>query len=66
VRLLPTLDRLRESGTDGRMRRDAAEAAIRIREAQSKPAQLAGLRDDLDKLRIAVAALRDRIDTSPS
>ena len=64
ARLLPSLDALAASETDGRLRRDAAEAAIRIREARSKPAELAGLRDDVDKLRSAVAALRERIDTS--
>jgi aminopeptidase N len=61
-RLLPTLDRLIETEDDGRLRRDAAEAAIRIREAQTKPAALAGLREEVDRLRAESQALRERLD----
>jgi HEAT repeat protein len=64
VRLLPTLDRLAVSDTDGRLRRDAAEAAIRIRERQSKPAELATLREEVAKLRTALEAMRERIDST--
>jgi aminopeptidase N len=64
VRLLPTLDRLALSETDGRLRRDAAEAAIRIRERQSKPAELATLREEVAKLRTALEAMRERIDST--
>ena len=63
-RLLPTLDRLAETEDDGRLRRDAAEAAIRIREAQSKPAALTGLREEIDRLRAESQALRERLDTA--
>ncbi len=66
ARLLPTLDRLAVSETDGRLRRDAAEAAIRIRERQSKPAELAALREDVAKLRTSLEALRERIDSTQS
>ena len=59
-RLLPVLDRLAESEVDARLRRDAAEAAIRVREDQSKPAVLSELREDLDRLRAEVQALRER------
>ncbi|MDB5071099.1 MAG: Aminopeptidase [Candidatus Eremiobacteraeota bacterium] len=62
ARLLPTLDRFVETEDDGRLRRDAAEAAIRIREAQTKPAALAGLREEVDRLREESQALRERID----
>ena len=62
-RLLVTLDALATAESDGRLRRDAAEAAIRIRERQSKPAEIAGLREDLDRLRTELAALRERVDT---
>ncbi len=62
ARLLPTLDRLAGSESDGRLRRDAAEAAIRIREQQSKPAELARLRDEVEKLRAESQALRERLD----
>ncbi|HEY4439139.1 MAG TPA: M1 family metallopeptidase [Candidatus Elarobacter sp.] len=61
-RLLGTLDRLAGSEPDGRLRRDAAEAAQRVREAQSKPVELAQLRDDVDKMRAEMQALREKLD----
>ncbi len=61
-RLLGTLDTLAVTESDGRLRRDAAEAAIRIREAQQKPAELAQLREELDRLRAESQTLRERID----
>jgi aminopeptidase N len=60
-RLLSALDRLAQ-GDDGRLRRDAAEAAIRIREAQTKPAALADLREEIDRLRAESQTLRERLD----
>jgi aminopeptidase N len=62
ARLLPTLDRLAHGERDGRMRRHAAEAAIRVREAQSKPAELSELREEMDRLRAESRALRERLD----
>ena len=62
ARLLPALDRLAQTEDDGRLRRDAAEAAIRVREAQSKPAALAGLREEIDRLRVETRTLRERLD----
>jgi aminopeptidase N len=62
ARLLPTLDRLAHDERDGRLRRHAAEAAIRVREAQTKPAELARLRDEVDRLRAESRALRERLD----
>jgi aminopeptidase N len=62
ARLLPALDRLTQSEHDGRMRRHAAEAEIRVREAQSKPAELSRLRDEVDRLRSESRALRERLD----
>jgi len=65
ARLLGTLDRLARLETDGRLRRDAAEAAIRVREAQNVPAEVVSLREDLDKLKTDLAALRERLDEQP-
>jgi len=62
ARLLPTLDRLAGAESDGRLRRDAAEAALRVREAQAKPAEVARMRDELERLRADAAALRERLD----
>jgi aminopeptidase N len=61
-RLLPALDRLAHDARDGRQRRHASEAAIRVREAQTKPAELARLRDEVDRLRAESQALRERLD----
>jgi aminopeptidase N len=63
ARLLPSLDRLAVSENDGRLRRDAAEAAVRIRERQEKPAELARLREELDRLRAESLTLRERLDS---
>ena len=62
VRLLPALDRLAVSESDGRLRRDAAEAALRIREAQKTPHEVAALRAELDALRVEARTLRERLD----
>ncbi len=63
ARFLGTLDRLCASGFDGRVRRDAAEAAIRIRESQKVPAQVTALRTDLDALREEQRKLQEQIET---
>jgi aminopeptidase N len=62
ARLLPALDRLATAELDGRLRRDATEAAIRIRAAAKTPAELARLREEVDRLRDDVNRLRDRTD----
>jgi aminopeptidase N len=62
ARLLPTLDRLTHSAFDGRLRRDAHEATIRIREGQKVPAQVAGLRDDVDSIREEQRKLQEKIE----
>jgi aminopeptidase N len=61
-RALAALDRLATSGFDGRVRRDAGEAAIRIREAQKVPSQVSALRSDLETLREEQRTLQDKID----
>ncbi len=60
-RLLDPLDRLNHA-FDGRIRRDAMEAAIRIREGQRVPAQVAGLRSDVDMLRDEHRKLQAKIE----
>ena len=62
-RFLSTLDRLSSTAADGRIRRDATEAAIRIRESQKVPAQVTGLRADLDALREEQRKLQEKIET---
>jgi aminopeptidase N len=61
-RHLATLDRLTHSAFDGRVQRDAQEAAIRIRERQKVPAQVTGLRDDLDAIREEQRKLQEKIE----
>ncbi len=62
TRLVAGLDRLAGTGFDGRIRRNAAEAAIRIRESQKVPAQVSGLRTDLDALREEQRKLQEQIE----
>ena len=59
---LDALDRLAENAFDGRLRREAAEAAARIREAQKTPAQVTGLRTDLDALREEHRRLQEKLE----
>ena len=61
-RALAALDRLGISGFDGRVRRDATEAAARIREAQKTPSQVSALRSDLDTLREEQRTLQEKIE----
>jgi len=61
-RHLGTLARIAAAASDGRVRRDAVEASIRIREAQSVPAQVSGLRDDVDNLRDDHRKLQEKIE----
>ena len=61
-RLLPALDRLAVAANDGRMRRDAMEAAIRIRKGEKVPAQVRGLREDIDELREDQRRLQAKIE----
>ncbi len=62
ARLLPALERLSEQAFDGRVRRDAMEAAIRIREVAKIPAQVKALRDDIDELREEQRRLQEKIE----
>jgi aminopeptidase N len=62
-RLLPALERISISSVDGRLRRDAADAAMRIRDGQKVPTQVSALRSDLDTLREDYRKLQDQIET---
>jgi len=62
ARHLGTLERAGSAATDGRVRRDAQEAAIRIREGRTVPAQVGGLRDDVDALKDAHRKLQEKIE----
>jgi aminopeptidase N len=62
ARLLPALDRLAQRGVDGRLRRNAAEAAMRIRRGAKVPAQVRLLRDDIDELREEQRRLQEKIE----
>jgi aminopeptidase N len=62
ARLLPALDRLGQAAFDGRVRRDAMEAAIRIREAAKVPTQVTAMRSDIDGLREEQRKLQEKIE----
>ncbi len=62
ARLLTALDRLALAADDGRMRRDAMEAAIRIRKGEKVPPQVRGLREDIDELREDQRRLQEKIE----
>ncbi len=62
ARFIPVLSRLREGACDGRVRRDAAEALVRIEEGQKVPPQVAGLRSDVDSLREEQRKLQAKIE----
>jgi len=64
ARLLPALDRLSAQAFDGRLRRDAMEAAIRIRKGAAVPAQVTALRDDIDELRQEQRRIQEQISTT--
>ncbi len=62
ARLLPALERLGEQAFDGRLRRHAMEAAIRIRRDLKVPAQVKILRNDIDELREEQRKLQEKIE----
>ncbi len=61
-RHLGTLARVADAAADGRIRRDAEEASIRIREGRTVPAQVSGLREDVDALRDEHRKLQEKIE----
>jgi aminopeptidase N len=62
ARLLPVLDRMAAAELDGRLRRLAAEAALRVRAASKTPAEVVRLREEVDRLRDDLNRLRDRAE----
>ncbi len=61
-RSLPALERRASTEIDGRLRRDAVEAAQRIRAAAKTPPELGRLRADLETLRAEVNRLRALVE----
>jgi aminopeptidase N len=61
-RLLPALERIGEQAFDGRLRRHAMEAAIRIRKDARVPTQVTMLRNDIDELREQQRRLQEKIE----
>jgi aminopeptidase N len=64
ARLLPALDRVAAQGFDGRLRREAMEAVIRIRKGAKVPVQVTALRDDIDELRQEQRRLQEQISAA--
>jgi aminopeptidase N len=65
ARLLAELDRVGQHAFDGRLRRHAMEAAIRIRKGSKVPVQVNTLRNDIDELREQQRRLQEKIETLP-
>ncbi len=62
-RSVAPLTELADGTSDGRLRRDAMEAIVRIRENQKVPAQVTGLRSDLDRLREDQQKLQAKLES---
>jgi aminopeptidase N len=62
ARLLGSLDRLTHAAFDGRVRRDAAEAAVRIREAVKVPGHVSAVRTDIDEIREEQRKIQEKIE----
>jgi aminopeptidase N len=62
ARLIGALERTAATAVDGRLRRHAAEAAIRIRKESKTPSQVTMLRDDIDELRQQQRRLQEQIE----
>ena len=59
---IPTLRRLAEGETDGRLKRRAEETIARLFESAKKPVEMKLIRSDLDDLLKDNKSLRDRVD----
>jgi aminopeptidase N len=60
--VIPTLRRVAEGETDGRLKRRAEETIVRLFESVKKPKEMKLIRSDLDDLMIENKSLRDRVD----
>jgi len=63
LRLVPALERVGRQVVDGRLRREATEAAIRIRESAKIPPAVKMMRDDIDELREEQRRIQEKIET---
>ena len=59
---VPALERALARDLDGRVRRRAADAIRRLQRGRDGDEELGKLRDDLDKAREEIRALRDRLE----
>jgi aminopeptidase N len=59
---IPTLRRVAEGETDGRLKRRAEETVARLFESAKKPKEMQLIRSDLDDLMRENKSLRDRVD----
>lgn len=62
VRLLGELERVGRQAFDGRLRRHAMEATMRIRKGSKVPVQVNTLRNDIDELREQQRRLQEKIE----
>ena len=60
--VIPTLRRVAEGETDGRLKRRAEETIVRLFESAKKPKEMQLIRSDLDDLVTENKSLRDRVD----
>ena len=63
VRLLAALERVPVTTVDGRLRRHAIEASMRIRKESKVPSQVNMLRNDIDELREQQRRLQEKVET---
>jgi aminopeptidase N len=62
ISVVPTLRKVAEGETDGRLKRRAEETIVRLFESAKKPKEMMSIRSDLDDLMTENKSLRDRVD----
>jgi aminopeptidase N len=60
--VVPTLRKVVDGETDGRLKRRAEETIVRLFESAKKPKEMMSIRSDLDDLMTENKSLRDRVD----